>query len=249
MLDVWELCSAYYMPKNDLRKKELFALVDRMGFGLGLQADKPRPEYSLRYRESVMSAGSGPRERTVIEPEYESALKKQTGVIIAGSAGQKVKSASTLFAKGAIYSGLHATQKDDYPITVQTGHSVTEIIISPEKVEYTGIESADMFIVISEDGLNRVRAKIEALPATAKIYVEESLSLPKTEARVARYPFARIGTQISKLSVAVGAIGAALADSEMFPTEALKSAIRASQKSTVAEVNLNALEAGIKMAG
>jgi len=117
MLDMWELCSAYYMPNNELSKKELLALVDRLGFGLGLQADKPRPEYSLRYRESVMGAGSGPRERRVIEAEYESAVTKQTGIVIAGSAGQKVKSVSTLFAKSAICSGLQTTQKDDYPIT------------------------------------------------------------------------------------------------------------------------------------
>jgi pyruvate/2-oxoacid:ferredoxin oxidoreductase beta subunit/Pyruvate/2-oxoacid:ferredoxin oxidoreductase gamma subunit len=248
MLDVWELCSAYYMPNNELRKKELFALIDRLGFGLGLQADKPRPEYSERYRETIMASGGGPKKRNLIQPAYHSSVTKQTGVIIAGSAGQKVKSASTLFAKGAIYSGLHATQKDDYPITVQTGHSVTEIIISPEEIQYTGIESADLFILISEDGLKRVQAKIEGLPATATLYADEALALPETKAKVVRFPFARIGTQISKLSVAVGAIAAALADSGIYPPEALQAAIQGSQKPSVAEVNLKAVEAGCRLA-
>jgi 2-oxoglutarate ferredoxin oxidoreductase subunit beta len=50
MLDVWELCSAYYMERNKLGKKELLALADEYGLGFGSLADRPRLEYSERYR-------------------------------------------------------------------------------------------------------------------------------------------------------------------------------------------------------
>jgi pyruvate/2-oxoacid:ferredoxin oxidoreductase beta subunit/Pyruvate/2-oxoacid:ferredoxin oxidoreductase gamma subunit len=244
MLDVWELCSAYYSEYNDLKKRELLALSDGLGFGLGLQADRPRPEYSARYREAVKEEGGIPRKRPPIEPRFTHTLSRQTGIVIAGSAGQKVKSAATLFAEAAIYAGLHATQKDDYPITVQTGHSVTEIIASPERIDYTGIESPDLLVLISDDGLKRVRTQIENLPANARVYAEESLALPSTKATVRRYPFARIAKQVSRLSVAIAAFSAVLRDTSMFPPEALATAIRTFQKASIAEINLKALEAG-----
>jgi pyruvate/2-oxoacid:ferredoxin oxidoreductase beta subunit len=46
MVDVWELCTAYYMPRNQWKKSDLLARVEEYGLGLGLQVDRPRPEYS-----------------------------------------------------------------------------------------------------------------------------------------------------------------------------------------------------------
>ena len=95
-----------------------------------------------------------------IEPCHPHAITEQTGIVLAGSAGQKIRSTATLFAEGSIFAGLNATQKDDYPITVQTGHSVSEIILSPQRIDYTGIDSPDFFVVLSAEGLARVRARI-----------------------------------------------------------------------------------------
>ena len=65
----------------------------------------------------------------------------QTGIVIAGSAGQKIRSAAGLFAQAGMFANLNAVQKDDYPITVMTGHSITEITLSPERIDYTAIDS------------------------------------------------------------------------------------------------------------
>lgn len=241
MVDIWELCTAYYMPYNSLHKKELLALSDSMGMHMGLQACRTRPEYSARYRELYPPGKVAAKKRRVIEPQFSSPLSKQCSIVIAGSAGQKVKSAATLFAQAAIYSGLQATQKDDYPITVQTGHSVTEAIISPERIDYTGIERPDILIVISEDGLTKVRAQIESLPAGALIFAEESLTLPATQAAVLQYPFAEIGRKVSKQSVAVCALATAVRDAGLFPLAALATVIRTFQRESIAEVNLRAL--------
>ena len=243
MVDIWELCTAYYMPSNSLRKKELLALSDSLGMSLGLQACRTRPEYSTRYRELYPPGKAVSRKRQIIKPQFSNSLTGPCSIVMAGSAGQKVKSAATLFAEAAIYSGLHATQKDDYPIPVQTGHSVTEAIISPERIDYTGIEWPDILIVISEDGLMKVRAQIQSLPASALIFAEESLTLPHTNAAVRRYPFAEIGRKVSKLSVAVGAFATVIRDAGLFPVEALATAIRTFQRESIAEVNLRALAA------
>ncbi|MFH1754984.1 MAG: thiamine pyrophosphate-dependent enzyme [Candidatus Latescibacterota bacterium] len=247
MIDVWELCTAHYMPRNKLRKKELFELLDFYGFSLGLQADKPRQEYNARYY-AAYEAGKGVlKKRPPIEPEFDNNVKKQIGIIIAGSAGQKIRSAATIFAEGAMFAGLYATQKDDYPITVQTGHSVAEIIISPEQIDYTGIDFPDYFILISEDGLKRTRARIQKLTEGCVLYADEGLELPETRAKVVRLPFTETGKKVGKLSVSTAAIAAMLEDSGMFPADALEMATRTFQSAKIAEINLMAMTAGAEL--
>ena len=98
-------------------------------------ADKPRPEYSAQFAKSFEAGKSALKERPPIEATFDARLDKQVGIILAGSAGKKVKSTATLLARAGIASGLVVTQKDDYPITVMTGHSVSEVMISPKRID------------------------------------------------------------------------------------------------------------------
>jgi len=248
MLDVWELCTAYYSPRNRLKKADLLELIKSYGLEVGLLADKPRPEYSVHYREAYEAGKSVIKRKIPIEKEYGNSVEKQTGIVIAGSAGQKIKSTATLFAEASMLSGLEATQKDDYPITVMTGHSLAEVIVSPDRIEYTAIESPDYFLVISEDGLKRARPRIEGLPETCTLYADESLELPETKAKVVRLPWAETAKKIDRLSVAVVALATVLQDTGLFPVEAFASAISKFQKAKIAEINVKAAEAGAKLA-
>lgn len=248
MVEIWELCTAYYTPRNELRKKELFDLLDQYGFRTGLLADNPRPEYSVKYRESYEKGKSVIKRRHSIVPAHPHSVKRQTGILIAGSAGQKIKSTATLFAEGAMFAGLNATQKDDYPITVQTGHSLAEIILSPERIDYTGIEVPDYLLVISEDGLKKSRARIEKLPETTVVYADDSLDLPDMKARVRRFALTRLGGTIGKLSVATAALAAMLEDTGLYPVDAFADAIRRSQSPAIAATNLKATSAGARLA-
>jgi pyruvate/2-oxoacid:ferredoxin oxidoreductase beta subunit len=238
MLDIWELCTAYYSPRNRLKKTELYDLLKRYDLEVGLLANKPRPEYSVHYREAYEAGKSVIKPKLPIEKKYDNSVSKQTGIVLAGSAGQKIKSTATLFAQASMFSGLDATQKDDYPITVMTGHSLAEIIISKERIEYTAIDSPDYFLVISEDGLKRARPRIEQLPESCTLYAEASLELPDTKARVIRFPWLETAKKIGKLSVAVIALATMLQDTGLFPAEAFATAISKFQKSKIAEINL-----------
>jgi len=174
-------------------------------------------------------------------------VTKQTGIVVAGSAGQKIRSTATLFAEGALFAGLHATQKDDYPITVQTGHSVSEIILSPERIDYTGIDAPDLFLVLSAEGLARVRSRIEMLPATCTLYAEETLELPATQAKIRRLPLVALGRRVGKLHLATAALAALLEDSGIFPAEAFAAAIASFQGAEIGERNRRAVRAGVEL--
>jgi len=247
MVEVWELCTAYYMPRNKFKKKELLELVESYGYTLGLQVDKPRPEYTVHYREMYEAGKKAKVEKPPITKQTENNVRKQTGIVVAGSAGQKIISTATLFAEGSMFAGLNVTQKDDYPITVQTGHSVAEIIVSPETIDYTGISSPDYFLLISEDGLKRTRARVEKLPATCTLIADASISLPETKAKVVQLDFSEVAKKSSKLSVATGALAAMLELSGMFPVDAFTTAIKTFQSEKIAEINLQAVDAGVEL--
>jgi Pyruvate/2-oxoacid:ferredoxin oxidoreductase gamma subunit len=249
MLDIWDMCTAYYLPRNQLGKKDLSAMMERLGLKAGLLADRPRPEYGEQYREIYAQAKRPLRERPRISAKYEHAISRQTGIVIAGSAGQKIRSAAGLLAQAGMFAGLEATQKDDYPITVMTGHSITEIILSPQRIDYTAIDSPDYFVVISEDGLASSRNRVARLAASATLYAEETLDLPATDAKIVRLPFIATAKKINRLSIGTVALAAMLADSGLFPQGALEEAISTLQKSARAEINLQALAAGADMAG
>jgi Pyruvate/2-oxoacid:ferredoxin oxidoreductase gamma subunit len=126
---------------------------------------------------------------------------------------------------------------------------VAEITVSPDKIDYTGIAAADYFVVLSEDGVRRTRARIEKLPASCTLYAEESLELPATQAQVRRYPFVKVGRQVNKLAVATAAMAALVADSGILPKDAFAHAIWTFQKPAIAEINLKAVEAGVALTG
>ena len=143
-----------------------------------------------------------------------------------------------------MYAGLEATQKDDYPITVQTGHSVSELIVSPQPIAYTGIDVPDVIVVISEHGLERIRARLQAAPASCTIYSDAAITLPHTAATVRSLQLGRLKGRGRGLSPALGAMGAVLADTELFPLQAVTTAIRAFSDPALAEASIEALQAG-----
>jgi len=80
--------------------------------------------------------------------------------MIAGAAGQKIGTAAAMFCRGAILAGLWATQQNDYPVTVKTGHSTADVILSPQPVLHLGITDPDVMIVLFSEGLAKERARI-----------------------------------------------------------------------------------------
>ncbi len=244
MLDIWEMCTAYYMLSNKLKKKDLVDIMGRNNFKYGLVANNPRPEYGAQYRATYVDTATPECKPHGIETKFGNNVTRQTGIVIAGSAGQKVRSAAGLLAQSSMCAGLSATQKVDYPNTVMTGHSVSEIIISPEDINYTAIDTVDYFVLISEDGLKNTKSRIKKLPSTCTLYVEKSLELPHTEAKIIRLPLMATAKKINRLSICTVAIAALVKDSGIVNLDAFAEAITAFQKPASAKISLRALEEG-----
>ncbi|MEW6653042.1 MAG: thiamine pyrophosphate-dependent enzyme, partial [Bacteroidota bacterium] len=154
--------------------------------------------------------------------EFNHRLKKNIKIILAGSAGEGIQSAAELFAKAAMYSGLHVTKKGDYPITVGTGFSVSELIFSPEEIYYTGINEPDVILVISQNGFDYVKNRIGE---KTSIVVDNAVRHNQINI-VLSYDLKAI---FGKKNAAICSIGLWILMNEPFPFAAFEKAVKESK--------------------
>jgi len=217
LLDIWELCTAYFMPNNQFKKKQMMALSEQSGMPFGILREQSRRRVSA-------SPLPAPEPQPIVA-QFESRLQQPLRIMVAGSAGQKIKTAATTLGRAAILSGLFATQKDDYPVTVKTGHSVAMVMLSSRPVDYSGAEAPDVAVVMTEDGLRRVRPYLEAMSAGSLLFVDISLGLPPVQARVVSLDFAAIGKKVGRENTALWAVAHAARQGGVMPLEALSAAV------------------------
>jgi len=247
LVDIWELCTAYYVPNNRFSKGLLEDTLSRLGFKTGITHQQSRPEYSRAYRESVSGEiGKPPMPSRPIAVKYTSRLDRRTGIVIAGAAGRKINSAATLFCRGAVLSGLQVTQRNDYPVTVKSGHSVSEVILAPSEIGYTGITRPGVMLVLFKEGLSAVRSQLAAMTGEDVLFINSQLLPIETRAKLIPIDFSKAGIWANKKEAWVMvALAMILNGLPLFPLEAFKEAV--SVRSEFAEENLAAIAVGEKL--
>ena len=149
-----------------------------------------------------------------IRNTFKSNLQTSIEIIIASSAGSGVQLAADILALAGMSAGLYATKKGEYPITVGTGFSVAEVILSREDINYTGIESPGVIIITSQDGLEKIKERISN---NTHLVIDENLEIPVGK-DVITGKFHKIS---GKKGAAFTAIAFWLLKSKLFPLEAL----------------------------
>ena len=243
LLDVWELCTAYYVPNNDFSKTELIQTMAMEGLPAGVLQKKDYPELARAYRDQ----SAGQRGKPILPPQfienkYDSALTKTTRILLAGAAGGKVKSTASALAVGGMLSGLWATQRDDYPTTVMSGYSVSEVILGRDEILYMGIEEPDILAVLTAEGLSQVPRHLSAMNESQTVYVVPELA-DKIETRARKIVFNWQRVAPSKKSLALTATAAMVRHANLFPLDAFREAITLGQRAEIAEENLKAAQA------
>jgi Pyruvate/2-oxoacid:ferredoxin oxidoreductase gamma subunit len=158
--------------------------------------------------------------------------------VIAGAAGKRIGSAAGALARGGVLSGLWATQRNDYPVTVRTGFSLSEVILSPEEVLFTGIPSPDVVLDLFPEGHGKVAGRIKALGPEARVYRSADVAAVETRAKVTTLKFSAVkGFERKKESWPLIAVAAALRDTGAYPIDALRKA--------AGEGNADAVEVGL----
>lgn len=223
VVEVLELCTAYGTRWNPLTGAKLREVADQAGYELGVLRDEPRPTFGASYRERHAAtpareiAGNG-------GPTFGHSLERTVGLVLAGSAGGRVQTAAKILAAAALSCGLHATQKNDYPVTVGTGFSLSEVILGPKPILYTGIEVPDAVLVVSQDGARELQRNgiFERVAAETIVLADEEVELPALPVEPVRLPFR---AEAGEKQAALAAVAAWVDRDGALPAEALRAAV------------------------
>lgn len=251
LLDIWELCTAYYVPNNEFSRKALEALRETLGMPWGIVGRRSRPEYAHTLQQMSVQATTAAREMPLrprpLPTLFRSQLNREFRLVIAGSAGGKIRSTARAIGEAAILSGLWATQQDDYPVTVQSGHSISELILSPREIFFTGVTRPDALILVSEEGRKMAGRYIKSLSPESWLFTTPEFASLETQARKVVFASDRAGVKTGKKDLGLLISAAALQTLGLFAFEALEEAIRRSARGAILEENLATLAAARRL--
>jgi pyruvate/2-oxoacid:ferredoxin oxidoreductase beta subunit len=225
LLDIWGPCTAHYATRNGASRRAVAATLDRLGFATGVLHRAVRPEFTrVHAAASASERASVTVPAVTIEADAAPRIDAPMRLVVAGSAGAKVRSAARLAARAAVLSGLRVTQRDDYPVTVQTGHCVSSLVLSPEEIHFSGVERPDVLLALSDQGAAKVTRQLATMRADDCVYVVPGVALPATRARVTVIDSAAARTSLSPKQVALYALTFVLLDTGLLSVDALTSA-------------------------
>jgi Pyruvate/2-oxoacid:ferredoxin oxidoreductase gamma subunit len=205
---------------------------------------KERAEFAAEYRRQSAAYKAGLRV-DVVQPAALPTLEHRFHFVVAGSAGGRVRSAARLVATAAMRSGWWSAQRDDYPITVKTGPSVSEVIVSPEEVNYSGVDRPDVLVIVSEEGLAKSAPFFEAMVGEDTVFLTAGLAHPDTAARVLTVDIAGSDKPVPKASRALAMVAHAVDRTGVVPFDLFEAA---AGEGAFGEKNLDLLAAGVALA-
>jgi hypothetical protein len=191
LVEIVELCTEHAVDKNALTGKTLGHILESQDQSLGvLSSQTTRSEFSERYGDKYPRQTRS-RDEQFISPTIFHPLERQVGIVVAGSAGEKVQSSARKLCDAAISVGLHCTQKNDNPVTQGSGFSVSEVILSAGEILYTGIDVPDAVIVVSNEGLRELREQhiIDSLTTNTLLIADAEVESFSSKASTFIYPF------------------------------------------------------------
>jgi 2-oxoglutarate ferredoxin oxidoreductase subunit beta len=204
LVDIWGACPGRYLKRNALSSKTIDEAIGTLP-----SFDRPVPanarlEYGRHYREKCTSDRDAQTRWQEIETLFAPAVKERREVMLLGTAGERVISAGSLLAHAAILAGMHVSQKNDYNITVMRGPSVTELILSPEPIAYTGVDHPDVIIALSDEGVKRRADAFQKMRPKGRVIRAKGLSIPATplSCSVIDVDFATLGIEKKQRALA-----------------------------------------------
>jgi hypothetical protein len=221
LIEILEICTSYGGLRSEAwsqlkvegsslpRKREstgnlLREVVARQGYPIGrLEDDRQRPTFATVYRQQIESRKPVKENANPASPISSfrfpvSGLQdsKKLHLVIAGTAGERVQSSAALLCRAALNVALYSTQKNDNPVTQGSGFSLSEICLSSQHIDYTGVEAVDVVIAVSQDGWNELQANgtLAQLKPSTLLLLDAEIEISNPTGRVIRQPFRRDAT-------------------------------------------------------
>lgn len=178
LIEVIESCYSYGHKYNpDYSMDELLSDAD---LKTGTWRNEDNKVYQPEVKEETLSLL---KEIPDLETSFQNSLDRTISVLIGGSAGEGIQTASAVLSKAAILSDLEVAKRGEYPVTVGSGFSTAKVLFSPESISFTGFHSPNVAIITSEEGLAKNRDMAEGM-TEGQIYMDGSLPSISPDANV-----------------------------------------------------------------
>jgi Pyruvate/2-oxoacid:ferredoxin oxidoreductase gamma subunit len=245
LLDLWELCVAYFVPSNQLKAPGLKDMSERLGMPFGvlrnrsdraspaLTAPEARPEPPLSRKEQTAKSVTLP-------------WSGRRAICVAGSAGQRIQSAAGVIGELAVAGGRFAAQQNDFPISVRRGHSISNLLVSDRPIRYAGTDDPDLIVILSDEGAARL-GDLSAAPEQCRILVDRAVTLPRTRAAVRQISLTNAGRDVGKASAALALLCTGLLWAGWIDGATLVAAATAGLSGKYRDENLRAINAAVAL--
>ncbi|MDM8538469.1 thiamine pyrophosphate-dependent enzyme [Desulfobacterales bacterium HSG17] len=239
IMDIWGVCPGRYTKRNKLSPKMIDDDLSKLMPLPGPVPENVRPEYSLSYSKAAKELQPVPLP-ALIEPQFTPPETGRQEIVLLGGAGQRIVTAGELLCLAGITAGLNATQKNDYPITVLRGHSISELVLSQKKIGFTGIDQPDVIFALSEEGVNRRKAMFSTLTGKTLIIKSKEVEIPECKAEVADVDFK--ANNIKKSDWALAALAVMAVRKKIIIPEMLEAALRFKFKGRILEGSISVVD-------
>ncbi|MGD9042499.1 MAG: thiamine pyrophosphate-dependent enzyme [Desulfobacterales bacterium] len=239
VMDIWGICPGRYTKKNRLKPKMIDDALAKLPPLEGIIAENKRPEYGRQYRK-IAAAQKKVTKPAVIKAQYETPQAGRQEIILLGSAGQRVITAGELLCIAGLTAGLKTTQKNEYNITVLRGPSISELILSPHEIDYTGIEMPSVVVALDQDGVDRRRDLFKDLAKDVLVIQISGVKVPASEARIHLVDFKDQGIKSTDRALASLAVMAKL--NKVIRPEMLEAALKVRFKGEALKSSLELID-------
>ena len=201
LMDITGICPGRFSKRNKRSRKLVSSSMGSFEKRSNPDPERVRPEYGQAYRQRTKEARPASPMRPIAASSTPAA-SEPVGILFLGAAGQRVNTAAEILCFSAMHGGFYATLKNDYPITVLRGHSISEVILSPHPIGFTGIEQPDIILALSAEGVERREATIADAKPSCLILQEAGLDLPRTRAQVIKVDCTSMGAKKNEIPLA-----------------------------------------------
>jgi len=231
-MDIWGICPGRYTRRNKTTFKTIQSSIDRLPAYTGPVLENVREEYGEHYREKAAVQKPLPPPVKVAK-QFPALFDKKRGILILGSAGQRIVTAGEVLCYAGLTAGLHASQKNDYPITVLRGHSACEVILSPGKIDYTGITVPDVVLALGQEGIDRKKAIFSSFTDDTLIWVDSKTKIPDCRGTIFSVDFKE--QKIKRQDMAMVVLSLLAEQEQLINRDMLEAALRIRFKGTTLE--------------
>jgi len=183
IIDIWGICPGRYTKRNKMTPQIIEDSLARLPSIINPIPENIRKEYGRHYRELAAEQKPVPSPAK-IETKFQAPDSGRKEVVILGSAGQRIITAGEILCLAGLTAGLKETQKNEYDITVLRGACISEVVLSPEEIGYTGITTPDVVLALSQEGVDRRKHLFDHLDKNALIIRAKEINLPPCDAEV-----------------------------------------------------------------